>query len=56
MKELRKEMRMIFQDPFSSLNPRLTVKDLISEPIVIHGAASGDEISARVAELMEASD
>lgn len=54
MKDLRKEMRMIFQDPFSSLNPRLTVKDLIAEPIIIHGAASGSEITARVAELMEA--
>jgi len=54
MKELRKEMRMIFQDPFSSLNPRLTVRDLIAEPLVIHGVASGDEITARVAELMNA--
>ena len=54
MKDLRKEMRMIFQDPFSSLNPRLTVRDLIAEPIVIHGTASGDEITARVAELMTA--
>ena len=54
MKDLRKEMRMIFQDPFSSLNPRLTVKDLIAEPMVIHGTASGGEITARVAQLMEA--
>ncbi len=54
MKDLRKEMRMIFQDPFSSLNPRLTVRDIIAEPLVIHGEASGDAISARVAELMEA--
>ncbi len=54
MKELRKEMRMIFQDPFSSLNPRLTVKDLIAEPLVIHGEASGGEITTRVAELMRA--
>ena len=54
MKELRKEMRMIFQDPFSSLNPRLTVRDLIAEPLVIHGVASGDEITARVAALMNA--
>lgn len=54
MKDLRKEMRMIFQDPFSSLNPRLTVRDLIAEPLVIHGLASGDEITARVAELMSA--
>ncbi len=54
MKNLRKEMRMIFQDPFSSLNPRLTVRDLIAEPLVIHGLASGSEITARVAQLMNA--
>ncbi len=54
MKDLRKELRMIFQDPFSSLNPRLTVRDLIAEPLVIHRAASGDAITERVAELMSA--
>lgn len=54
MKELRKEVRMIFQDPFSSLNPRLTVRDIIAEPLVIHGVASGDAITERVAELMDA--
>jgi ABC-type microcin C transport system duplicated ATPase subunit YejF len=47
-------MRMIFQDPFSSLNPRLTVKDLISEPLEIHGVARGKEAEIRVAELMRA--
>ena len=52
MKPLRREMRMIFQDPFSSLNPRLTVKDIISEPLEIHGVAKGKEAEARVAELM----
>ena len=41
MKPLRREMRMIFQDPFSSLNPRLTVKDIIGEPLEIHGVAHG---------------
>ncbi|MCS7056534.1 MAG: ATP-binding cassette domain-containing protein [Thermoflexales bacterium] len=54
MKPLRQEMRMIFQDPFSSLNPRLTVKDIISEPLEIHGVAHGKEAEARVAELMRA--
>jgi oligopeptide/dipeptide ABC transporter ATP-binding protein len=43
---------MIFQDPFSSLNPRLTVKDLISEPLEIHNVAHGREAEERVAELM----
>jgi oligopeptide/dipeptide ABC transporter ATP-binding protein len=54
MKPLRREMRMIFQDPFSSLNPRLTVKDLISEPLEIHNVAHGKKAEERVAELMTA--
>jgi oligopeptide/dipeptide ABC transporter ATP-binding protein len=53
MKPLRREMRMIFQDPFSSLNPRLTVKDIISEPLEIHNVAHGAKAEERVAELME---
>jgi oligopeptide/dipeptide ABC transporter ATP-binding protein len=54
MKPLRREMRMIFQDPFSSLNPRLTVREIIGEPLEIHGVASGKKAEQRVAELMEA--
>ncbi len=54
MKPLRRELRMIFQDPFSSLNPRHTVRDIIAEPLVIHGVAKGKDIDHRVAELMEA--
>ncbi len=54
MKPLRQEMRMIFQDPFSSLNPRMTVKDLIGEPLEIHNVAHGQEAEQRVAELMTA--
>ncbi len=54
MKALRREMRMIFQDPFSSLNPRLAVSDIIGEPLVIHNAAKGRAIEDRVAELMTA--
>ncbi|MBM4459746.1 MAG: ATP-binding cassette domain-containing protein [Chloroflexi bacterium] len=52
MKPLRREMRMIFQDPFSSLNPRLTVKDIIGEPLIIHGIARGKALEDRVAKLM----
>lgn len=52
MKPLRREMRMVFQDPFSSLNPRLTVKDIISEPLEIHGVAHGKQAEERVAQLM----
>lgn len=55
MKVYRRDLRMIFQDPFSSLNPRLTVMDIIGEPLVIHRVARGRaEIAERVAELMEA--
>ncbi len=54
MKRLRREMRMIFQDPFSSLNPRLTVKDIIGEPLVIHKIARGRVLEDRVGDLMEA--
>jgi oligopeptide/dipeptide ABC transporter ATP-binding protein len=53
MKPLRRELRMIFQDPFSSLNPRLTVRDIIGEPLEIHGVAHGKQADERVAELME---
>lgn len=54
MKPLRREMRMIFQDPYSSLNPRFTVKDIIGEPLTIHNIARGKEMEDRVAELMRA--
>lgn len=54
MKPLRREMRMIFQDPFSSLNPRRTVKEIIGEPLIIHNIARGRALEERVAELMEA--
>ncbi len=53
IKPLRQEMRMIFQDPYSSLNPRMTVKDIIGEPLIIHKVAKGEEMEDRVAELME---
>jgi peptide/nickel transport system ATP-binding protein len=54
LKSYRRQMQIIFQDPFSSLNPRMTVMDIISEPLVIHGIAKGDELKARVRELLEA--
>jgi oligopeptide/dipeptide ABC transporter ATP-binding protein len=53
MKPLRREMRMIFQDPFSSLNPRFTVKDIICEPLIIHGVARGRELEDRASKLMK---
>jgi peptide/nickel transport system ATP-binding protein len=54
LKSYRRQMQIIFQDPFSSLNPRMTVMDIISEPLVIHGIAKGDELKAQVRELLEA--
>lgn len=54
MKTLRRELQIIFQDPFSSLNPRMTVMDIVSEPLVIHGIARGAELKAQVRELLEA--
>ena len=54
MKALRREMQIIFQDPFSSLNPRMTVMDIVSEPLRIHGIARGAELKSRVRELLEA--
>ena len=52
MKLLRREMRMIFQDPFSSLNPRMTVRDIIGEPLIIHNVAKGRDLDDRVRHLM----
>lgn len=52
LKPLRQEMQMIFQDPFSSLNPRMTVGDIVAEPLVIHGLAKGTELQDRVAEIL----
>lgn len=54
LKNLRKEMQIIFQDPYSSLNPRMTVGDIIGEPLIIHKIARGKEKNRRVRELLEA--
>jgi oligopeptide/dipeptide ABC transporter ATP-binding protein len=54
LKALRREMQMIFQDPYSSLNPRKSVGSIIAEPFVIHGMLSGDgQRKKRVQELMD---
>ena len=53
MRELRKDMQIIFQDPYASLNPRMTVGDIIGEPLRIHGIATGREKDKRVRELLE---
>ena len=52
MRRLRREMQIVFQDPYSSLNPRLTVGSMLSEPLAIHGLARGAKARERVAELL----
>ena len=54
MKEYRREMQIIFQDPYSSLNPRMTVLDIVGEPLMIHGLAHGDDLKDRVRDLLQA--
>jgi len=53
MKPYRREMQIIFQDPFSSLNPRMTVMEIVAEPLMIHKVVQGDELKSRVRELLE---
>ncbi len=50
--DFRRDVQFIFQDPFGSLNPRMTVMDIISEPLMIHNVCSGQERADRVMELM----
>jgi peptide/nickel transport system ATP-binding protein len=52
LKPYRRELRMIFQDPYSSLNPRMTVMDIVGEPLLIHKVAKGRDLEDRVAELL----
>ncbi len=52
LKPLRPHLQMIFQDPFSSLNPRMTVQQIIAEPLVIHRLASGQELEDRVVAML----
>ena len=47
----RRSMQIVFQDPFASLNPRMTAGDIVGEPLSVHGLASGNEKQERVAEL-----
>ena len=53
LRQMRRRMQMIFQDPYSSLNPRMTVSSIVGEPIEIHHLARGKEKQRRVSELLE---
>ena len=50
---IRREIQMIFQDPYSSLNPRMTVKQIIAEPLKVHRMATGAKLESRVASLLD---
>jgi len=52
LRPLRTRMQMIFQDPFSSLNPRMTIREMISEPLIIHKMARGQEMEDRVSDML----
>ncbi|WP_210207862.1 ABC transporter ATP-binding protein [Bosea caraganae] len=56
MRRIHRDMRMIFQDPFASLNPRMTIGQLIGEPLLVQGLMKGDALRRRVGELLEMVD
>ena len=53
LKAYRREVRVVFQDPYSSLNPRMTLLQIIGEPLKVHHVASGAELEDRVADLLK---
>jgi len=53
LRALRRNMQIIFQDPYASLNPRMSIGEIIGEPLLIHGIAQGKEIEDRVAHLLQ---
>jgi oligopeptide/dipeptide ABC transporter ATP-binding protein len=52
LRVLRRDMQVVFQDPYSSLDPRMLIKDTVGEPLYVHGLAIGDELEERVAHLL----
>jgi len=52
MIKLRPKMQIVFQDPYASLNPRMTIKDIVGEPMLVNGIAKGLELRRRVLELL----
>ncbi len=53
MRRMRRHMQIVFQDPYASLNPRMTVGSIIAEPLIIHGDLSGSDRTERVGQLLE---
>jgi len=53
LRKLHQQVRLIFQDPFASLNPRMTVRQIIADPLVVNRVASGAALEARVSELLD---
>jgi len=53
MRRMRRNMQIVFQDPYASLNPRMTVGSIVAEPLIIHGTSNGTEREQRVAQLLE---
>jgi peptide/nickel transport system ATP-binding protein len=52
LRQIRLNMQMIFQDPYSSLNPRMTLLQIVGEPLLVNGVAKGSELQDRVADLL----
>jgi oligopeptide transport system ATP-binding protein len=52
LRQLRRKMQMIFQDPYASLNPRMTVEEIVGEPLIVYNLAKGSEVRERVKELL----
>jgi peptide/nickel transport system ATP-binding protein len=52
LRRVHREIRMVFQDPYASLNPRMTIAQVVGEPLLVNGLLSGDALARRVAELL----
>jgi oligopeptide transport system ATP-binding protein len=53
MRRMRREMQIVFQDPYSSLDPRMTVGDIVGEPLIVHGIGTRAERSSRIRNLLD---
>ena len=52
LRHMRRKMQMIFQDPYASLNPRMTVEEIVGEPLIVHNLAKGREVREKVKDLL----